>query len=145
MTTPPTEAAETSLQDAGDADLDRNVRSLRPECRAIVGLQDKRATGTDGIGVENSFLRLASDRARPAALCVDKANSARARWTGRSRRSDRPSRANRLNRSGRSYGTFSAGGSCGPNWSLVATGSRWTSLIAPGQRQRDEDSECTNA
>src|SRR5262245_37369164 len=64
-----------SLLDTGHADLDRGVLSLGPEGCATLALQGERAARADGGGGENSFLCLAGNRARPAALHVDKANS----------------------------------------------------------------------
>src|SRR5882672_1482443 len=59
---------------AGDADLDRNARLLRSEGRSIDILPDEAAPRIEGIGIEDSFVVLACDRAGAGTFCIDETN-----------------------------------------------------------------------
>src|SRR5262249_2743073 len=76
---------------AGNHDFDGDPLSLRPKRRPTLVLEDERASRVDGVSREDSFVGLACDRARLAALSVDEANDRSAR----TRRPGRPGRAGR--------------------------------------------------
>src|SRR5438093_6166187 len=70
---------------AGKHDFDRDALSLRPEGGAIVLLEHEGAAGVDRVGIENSLVRLARDRAGLATLPLDETND-RSAWPCRSGR-----------------------------------------------------------
>src|SRR5215813_10846665 len=76
---------------AGNHDFDGDPLSLRPKRRPTLVLEDERASRVDGVSREDSFVGLACDRARLAALSVDEANDR----SPRTRRAGRPGRAGR--------------------------------------------------
>src|SRR5262245_66428464 len=77
---------------AGKHDLDRDALSLRPEGGAILLLEHEGAAGVDRVGIENSLVCLARDRAGLATLALDEKNDRAARpWrSARARRSSGP-------------------------------------------------------
>src|SRR6476646_3551116 len=76
---------------ASHHNFDGNALSLRPKRRPTLVLEDEGAPRIDGVSAEDSFVRLACDRARLAAFTIDEANDGSA-W---SRRPRRPGRAGR--------------------------------------------------
>src|SRR5215469_7934941 len=76
------------FRDAGDHDFDGNPLPLWAKCRPIVLLEDEGAGRVEGVGAEDSLVRLARDRAGLATFAVDEAD-------GRSARSGRAGRTGR--------------------------------------------------
>src|SRR5262245_20286955 len=76
------------FRDAGDHDFDSCPLPRRPKCRPIVLLEDEGAARVDGVGAEDSLVRLARNRAGLATFAVDEADdgSARSRRAGRTGR-----------------------------------------------------------
>ena len=79
------------LGGASHHDFDGDALSLRPKRRPTLVLEDEGAPWIDGVSAEDSFVRLARNRARLAAFTIDEAND-RPAW---SRRPRRPGRAGR--------------------------------------------------
>src|SRR5215831_16178646 len=76
---------------ASHHDFDGNALALRPKRRPTFVLEDEGASWIDGVSAEDSFVRLACDRARLTAFTIDEAND-RSAWSCRPRR---PGRAGR--------------------------------------------------
>src|SRR5262249_7470661 len=70
------------LGDASHHDFDGNALSLRPKRRPTVLLEDEGAPRIDGMSAEDSFVRLACDRACLAAFTIDEADD-RSAWSHR--------------------------------------------------------------
>src|SRR5215471_5055957 len=83
------------LGGAGKHDFDRDALSLRPEGGAILLLEHEGAAGVDRVGIENSLIRLARDRAGLPTLSLDETNDRSARpWrSGRTRGTSGSSRS----------------------------------------------------
>src|SRR3984893_2269922 len=79
------------LGGASHHDFDGDALSLRSKRRPTLVLEDEGAPRIDGVSAEDSFVRLACDRARLAAFTIDEANN-RSAWSHRPGRPWRPRR-----------------------------------------------------